>query len=352
LSINPKDSSDFDMQYTFEKIPLTAFNPYSITYTSYPLNRVTLGFNGNWHVQNGIIKSINHLVLIDPRLHKRMKNKNHKWLPMPLLFYFIRERGNVIDYEIPITGDLKNPKFHLHDVLWDVFENIFAKPINTPYSIVVRNTETEIEKSLTLKWSLKSASILPIQEKFINRMADFLSKNPEAKINVYSHLHTLKEKEYLLLFEAKKMFYLESQHKKASLFTMDDSTAVEKISIKDPLFDQYLNSKIKDALVFTIQEKSSLLLDSSTISTKLKKLSQERRTAFMAYFNKETQKKQIKLATPENIIPYNGFSYYKIVYKGDFLQKLLNAYEQMNELNEKAPRKKFMKRRQETKNKY
>ena len=49
---------------------------------------------------------------------------------MPLIMTFIRERGNVIDYEIPITGNLKDPKFHLSDVIFDLLGNIFVKPAN------------------------------------------------------------------------------------------------------------------------------------------------------------------------------------------------------------------------------
>ena len=66
---------------------------------------------------------------------------------------FIRERGNVIDYEIPITGNLKDPDFHLSDVIFDLLGNIFIKPPTTPYIFQVKNIETEIEKSLTLKWN-------------------------------------------------------------------------------------------------------------------------------------------------------------------------------------------------------
>ena len=62
------------------------------------------------------------LVIIDPRVTKRLRNKDKQWIPLPLIMAFIRERGNVIDYEIPITGNLKNPKFHFHDVLVDLLK--------------------------------------------------------------------------------------------------------------------------------------------------------------------------------------------------------------------------------------
>ena len=68
LSINPKDSGDFDMQYNLQKFPLSMFNPYIISYTSFLLDRGTMEFNGAWNVRNSIIQSVNHLVMIDPRV--------------------------------------------------------------------------------------------------------------------------------------------------------------------------------------------------------------------------------------------------------------------------------------------
>ena len=40
-------------------------------------------------------------------------------------------------------------------------------------------------------------------------------------------------------------------------------------------------------------------------------------------------------------LPFNGFSYYKIDYKGDIPKSLEKAYERINELNNEPPRKKF-----------
>ena len=66
--------------------------------------------------------------------------------------FFVRERGNVIDYEVPITGNLNKPKFVYKDIIFDALENVFVKPITTPYRTEVKNTEYEIEKSMLFKW--------------------------------------------------------------------------------------------------------------------------------------------------------------------------------------------------------
>lgn len=350
LSINPKDSSDFDIQYHLRKIPVTIFNPYLITYTEFPLDRGTIELNGKWSVRNGMIQSNNHIVLIDPRLNNRIKNKNTKWIPMRFLMFFVREQGNVIDYEVPITGNLKDPKFHFRDVIFDALENIFVKPLTAPYRTEVRNVETEIEKTLSLKWEMRKSVLESNQEKFISKMADFLEENSGAHISIYPKFYETKEREYILFYEAKKKYYLLTNNKSEKSFSEEDEERVNKMSVKDSLFVQYLNKNVNDPLIFTIQGKCAILLDQSFVDAKIAELKRDRMNAFMFYLKERKVDKQIKVMKSEDVIPYNGFSFYKIDYKNEFPDYLIEAHQKMNELNNETPRKKFKKQRERNKN--
>jgi hypothetical protein len=341
VSLNPKDTGDFDMQYHFQKLPAAMFNPYLISYTSFPLDRGTIELKGNWAVRKGEIQSVNHLLVIDPRVTKRIKNKNTAWLPLPLIFSFVREYGNVIDYEIPITGSLKNPKFHLKDVLTDVLANIFVKPVTTPYRMEVKNLENEIEKSLTLKWTMQQTVLSIEQEKFANKMSDFLADNPEAFITVYPVQYAVKEKEYILFFEAKKKYFMSLKEKDAESFSEDDSGKVNTMSVKDSLFIRYVNKHVSDTTLFTMQDKCSNLVGTTLVNTRFKQLNTDRESAFRFCFLKNNMQNRVQIQAAENTIPYNGFSFYKIEYKGQLPKSLTKAYEKLQELNDEAPRKKY-----------
>ena len=348
LSINPNDSSDFDLNYRLEKLPAAMFNPYFIEYTSFPLDRGTISLKGNWNVRNGNIKSDNHLVVIDPRVAKRLKTKGISWIPMRLVMAFVRERGNVIDYEVPISGDLKNPKFHLHDVIVDILGNIFVKPVTTPYRMEVKNTETEIEKSLSLKWEMGSSSLTNQQERFIKKMADFLVKNQDATIDVLPQQYSVKEKEYILIYEAKKKYLMTTEGKNEKDFNREDEQAVDKISNKDAKFISYLNNQTADPMLFTMQDKYARLIG-KIVESKYNQLIKEREAVFLAYFRDKNVEKRIKISLDQNVIPYNGFSFYKMQYKGELPKGLVKAYTRMNELNDEAPRNLFKKERKQNK---
>ena len=341
LSIDPKDTSNFDLTYNFEKMPMTMFNAYTVTYTSFPLDRGTIEMNGKWQVRNSQIQSDNHLIVVDPRVGKRVKNADTKRLPLPLIMAFIRERGNVIDYQIPITGNLQDPKFHFRDVIFDLLKNIFIKPPTTPYGITVKTLENDIEKALTLKWELRQSNLTRNQKKFLQKIADFLEKTPAASIDVYPQVFTSKEKEYLLFFEAKKKYCLAVNNQKAADFSEKDSIKVDKMSVKDSVFVKYLNAQINSKNTFTIQAKCAKFVGSDLIDAKFKQLNDTRIAVFMDYFKENAVKKQVVMHKSADVVPYNGFTFYKINYAGEMPQTLIKAYEKLEGLNERAPRKAF-----------
>ena len=280
---------------------------------------------------------------------KREKTKDIKRIPMRLIMAFMRERGNVIDYEVPISGDLKDPKFHLRDVIIDVLGNIFVKPATTAYRMEVKNTELEIEKSLTMKWEMRGSSLTNEQERFIKRMADFLVENPTATIVVSPQMYSVKEKENILLFEAKKKYFMTTESKDELYFSREDAETVDKMSIKDKKFVSYLNKQTADSMLFTTQDKCGRFLGGTIVETRYNQLNKERATAFISYFKDRNVENRVTFSAAQNVIPYNGFSFYKIAYSGEFPKKLMDAYLRMNELNDRAPRNLFKKERKKYK---
>jgi len=336
LSINPNNAGDFDGRYHLQRMPVSAFNPYMITYTSFPMDRGSIEFNGKWHVRDGNIQSINHLLVIGPRVGKRQKNANNSWIPTPFITFLIRHEGKVIDYEIPVTGSLKNPNFHIVHLVLVTLGNLFIRTDTFSNRTQVKNLENEIEKFLTLKWDIRQCTFNQMQEKFVNNLADFMKDNPDASITVYPFTYAEKEMEYIQFYEAKKKFFLASKNLKAANLSEKDSLKIVQMSIKDSLFGRFLDKNTDHELVFTIQEKCSNIVGLANTTAKFNRLNKERKDVFMFTFNKESLVSRVKMHRSKNNIPFNGFSYYKIVYKGVLPESLMKLYRQMNKLNSEA----------------
>jgi len=122
------------------------------------------------------------------------------------------------------------------------------------------------------------------------------------------------------------------------------------MSVKDSFFVCYLNKLIKDPTLFTIQDKCTGYVGLAIVNSKFNQVNKERVNAFMFCFREMKVEKQIKMAAVQDVIPYNGFSFYKIDYKDEFPEDLIKAYRIMNELNDEVPRKEFEKERIKNKN--
>lgn len=350
LNINPKDSSDFDLVYYLKDLPLAMFNPYLISYTSFPVDRGTVELQGKWNVKNGYIKSTNHLLVIDPRISKRIRRKNARWLPLKLVMALVRERGNVIDYEIPITGNMKHPDFNFSDVIWDVVKNVFVKPPTTPYEYTVKDAENSVERSHSLKWTMGQFALESDQSSFLKNLADYLQETPDAHLTISPIEHSEKEKENILFFEAKKKYYLSRQVPKTKSFDEDDSLTVDKMNIRDSLFIERITRYCHNSMLFTIQEKCYCYVGEAVVKKKLLHLREQREKEFRYYFKENNTNKRVLFHSTENKIPYNGFSFFRIEYDKGLPVELSEAYQKLIKLNNESPRKKYRSLRRKNEN--
>jgi hypothetical protein len=102
-----------------------------------------------------------------------------------------------------------------------------------------------------------------------------------------------------------------------------------------------VNKHVSDTMLFTMQDKCSKLVGSTQVNACFKKLNADRESAFRLCFKKKEVQSRIQIHTAENTIPYNGFSFYRIEYTGELPKNLIKAYRKLQEMNDKAPRKKY-----------
>ena len=250
----------------------------------------------------------------------------------------------MIDYEIPIKGNLNNPKFNFWDPVLDVLGNIFIKPPTLPYGLHVRNVENKLEKSINLKWTLHAHELSGGTEKFIKKMVEFLEENQDSKLDVHASVHEEKEKEFIIVYEAKKMYFLHKYRKNRKSFTNDDSLEVEKMANKDAGFMAYLNKRISDPLLFTVQHKSLNVVGEKLLEKKYVQLLSDRKKHILNYFP-ENLRQRLVFHAEKTIIPFNGQSLHEISYNGDVPEKLRKDYSKYINLNDDLPREYFKKKR-------
>jgi len=170
----------------------------------------------------------------------------------------------------------------------------------------------------------------------------FLKDNPNASLDIHPHLHEEKEKEFIVIYEAKKQYY--RQKKTNKNFTIDDSLQVEKMDNKHPGFLDYMNKRITDPLLFTIQHKSLNVVGTEKVNGQYAFMNTTRKKHFISYFP-EDQHKRLTFHPIKSEVPFNAQSLYEISYKGEVPEKLKEEYRRYQNLNDDFIRGNFKTKR-------
>lgn len=345
VGINPGTYQDYDLHYDLQRLPAALFNPYFVTYTSYPVDRGIIELSGTTLVQHDVMHSDNHLLVLDTRVAGRMRKRDTKWEPMPLIIALLRNPGNAVDVSLPIAGDLHDPHFQIWPLVGQIVRNIVIKTPYIPYIQHTKDVENVVEKSLSLKWELRRCDLLDDQDKFLVHIADFMEQYPQAQIQVTSTVYTDKEKEYILLYEAKKRYFLDAHHISAAAFSEADSITVDRMSVKDSGFVHYLTAQPGVELLYSVQEKATHLISPSLIDLRYAQLIEARKEKFMSHFKSNGTDSRIHFVKTRDIIPFDGYSVYKIEYLGKTPPELIKAYDKLVALNHVDPRLRYVAKR-------
>ena len=75
-------------------------------------------------------------------------------------------------------------------------------------------------------------------------------------------------------------------------------------------------------------------------------MNQARLHAFMNFFKEKGVDKRVSIAASKNVIPFTGFSFYKIAYNGVLPNDLIKDYRQMDDLKSKVAGEKSKEKNQ------
>lgn len=123
------DDSRLNLRLT--GVQLTDFSPLCRNYTGYPLESGVLSFESHMEVKSGKLKGDNTIIIDNPKAGKRerLTKAKYKNIPVRTGFNLLTSSQNKIVLDVPITGDIANPKFKLGKVIGRAMLKVFFGPV-------------------------------------------------------------------------------------------------------------------------------------------------------------------------------------------------------------------------------
>ena len=124
-----RDDSRMNLKLT--GVRLTDFDAICRNYTGYPLEDGVLSVESHSDITGGQLKAENKIVIDQPKVGKkeRLSKAKYKNIPVRAGVDLLRSAQNMIVLDVPIAGDVSNPKVKLSKVIGRALLKVFFGPL-------------------------------------------------------------------------------------------------------------------------------------------------------------------------------------------------------------------------------
>ncbi len=125
-----------NLKLTFNRIDLRALGGYASKYAGYNLDRGRLSLEVDFALQDRAIKSTTVATLDDFELGAKFDSPDATKLPVKLAVALLKDRDGQIVIDLPVEGELDDPKFRFGRVIGRVLINLLTKAATSPFALL------------------------------------------------------------------------------------------------------------------------------------------------------------------------------------------------------------------------
>ncbi|MEY4579072.1 MAG: hypothetical protein RL701_3775, partial [Pseudomonadota bacterium] len=124
------------LHLNFKNMELTSLSPYSGKFAGYAIERGKLNVDLNYVIEKRRLDAKHKIVINQLQLGAAVKSPDATSLPVKLAVALLKDRNGVIDLELPVSGNLDDPKFRVWPLIWQVLGNLLVKAVTSPFALL------------------------------------------------------------------------------------------------------------------------------------------------------------------------------------------------------------------------
>ena len=183
--INPLSSDAYtDMKVTVRRVPLPLFSAYSQRYVGYRIEKGELELDLHYRLNEGHLKSTNHVALAQFGFGEQVESKDATSLPVALAVELLRNSNGEIVIELPIEGDVDDPSFSFLGLLGKTVVNLVTRVATSPLSVVAGIVGLSGDELSQIDFDPGSTLLSEVESAQLDKLAMVLVDRPPLRLGV------------------------------------------------------------------------------------------------------------------------------------------------------------------------
>ncbi len=241
--INPlREDLYVDLKIDFKDMDLSSITPYSGRYMGYTIEKGKLSLGLQYLIVKKKLDAQNRVFLDQLTLGDKVDSPDATKLPVKLAIALLKNRKGEIDLNLPVTGQLDDPKFRLGSVIIKILINLLAKAATSPFALLGAIFGGGEELSY-LDFDPGSHTLGEPGTKKLDTIIKALYDRPALKLEIEGHVDLEKDKEGLRQYLFHKR--IKAQKLKEMVKAAKTAIPVDEVKIEESEYAKYLKMAYK-----------------------------------------------------------------------------------------------------------
>lgn len=204
LGINPSDPYELKVNYVITNFQLNDLNIYSKHFVGFPILLGNMYYQGKTVITAKQITSENKLIIRNAKLGKKSGGLMN--IPLKLALYLLKDVHGDITLDIPVTGDLNDPKTRIGHLIWQTFKNLIVKIVASPFRALSGLMGVDPDEIKGIQFNYADTTLTDSHLRRIKLFTELEKKKPDMKIEIMYFNDVELEKKEIAVDEAGKLF--------------------------------------------------------------------------------------------------------------------------------------------------
>ena len=174
-----------DMTLRFRNLDMASVSPYSGKFAGRQIQSGRLDAVLRYRIHDGAMQGDNQFTLTRLRLGAHVDSPDAVNLPLDLAIAVLENSQGVIDIDLPVSGDLNNPKFSYGHIIWQAIVNVLTKVVTAPFrALGALLGGAGGQAPQDVHFAAGSAALAPPERETLQRLAEALIKRPRLELRV------------------------------------------------------------------------------------------------------------------------------------------------------------------------
>jgi uncharacterized protein involved in outer membrane biogenesis len=242
--INPlRDDLYVELKSNFKDMDLTTVSPYSGRYAGYAVRKGKLSFQLEYLIVKKKLDAKNSIFLDQFTFGDPIESPEATKLPVKLAVSLLKDQNGVIALDIPVSGELNDPKFSVGGVVLKVIVNLLMKAATSPFALLgaVFGGGEQLGYA---EFDSGSAALTDATKKKLDIIEKALHDRPALKMDIAGHADPEKDREGLK--QDSMLRKIKAQKIKEMLARSNDAPSLDAITVTSQEYPEYLKRAYKE----------------------------------------------------------------------------------------------------------